>query len=358
MTSKDDNFDVVANYKSLLINSPELSMPVAAIESLVELIKHSKATTMSEFMLSIKDASQKLKSSVRNSISLSAGCDLFLRFVTRNSQDVADFETWKKTLIVRGQSFVEKADACRYKIAEMGVPFIKDGSVVLIHAHSRVVSLLLQKAAENHKRFKVFVTESSQTQGGYVSSAGTSMNIRSAKVLRAAGIPTTIILDAAVGYVIDKVDMVLVGAEGVVENGGLINQIGSYQMAIVAKAANKPFYAVAESYKFVRLFPLNQYDLPTYNADTLSFQELNVDYDSKTNDDGSVSRTPTASSSASPSTALSQTALHMKTSEDQASQGSNPLVDYTPPNYITLLFTDLGVLTPSGVSDELIKLYL
>lgn len=73
-------------------------------------------------------------------------------------------------------------------------------------------------------------------------------SIRSAKVLRAAGIPTTIILDAAVGYVIDKVDMVLVGAEGVVENGGLINQIGSYQMAIVAKAANKPFYAVAERY--------------------------------------------------------------------------------------------------------------
>ncbi|KAG0358495.1 translation initiation factor eIF-2B subunit alpha [Gamsiella multidivaricata] len=342
-----ENFDVVATYKTLLLKSPELSMPVAAIQSLVELIKHSKATTMSEFMLSIKDASQQLKSSVRNSISLSAGCDLFLRFVTRNSQDVADFETWKKTLIVRGQSFVEKADACRYKIADLGVPFIKDGSVVLIHAHSRVVSLLLQKAAESHKRFKVFVTESSQTQGG----------IRSAKMLRAAGIPTTIILDAAVGYVIDKVDMVLVGAEGVVENGGLINQIGSYQMAIVAKAANKPFYAVAESYKFVRLFPLNQYDLPTYNADTLSFQELNVDYDPKVNEDGSIIAAST-SSSAQPSKASSQTALHMKTSEDRASQGSNPLVDYTPPNYITLLFTDLGVLTPSGVSDELIKLYL
>jgi translation initiation factor eIF-2B subunit alpha len=36
----------------------------------------------------------------------------------------------------------------------------------------------------------------------------------------------------------------------------------------------------------------------------------------------------------------------------------HPLVDYTPPAYITLLFTDLGVLTPSAVSDELIKLYL
>ena len=36
----------------------------------------------------------------------------------------------------------------------------------------------------------------------------------------------------------------------------------------------------------------------------------------------------------------------------------HPMVDYTPPAYITLLFTDLGILTPSAVSDELIKLYL
>ena len=33
------------------------------------------------------------------------------------------------------------------------------------------------------------------------------------------------------------------------------------------------------------------------------------------------------------------------------------IYDYTPPSYISLLFTDLGVLTPSAVSDELIKLY-
>ena len=31
--------------------------------------------------------------------------------------------------------------------------------------------------------------------------------------------------------------------------------------------------------------------------------------------------------------------------------------DYTQPSYITMLFTDLGVLTPSAVSDELIKLF-
>lgn len=31
-------------------------------------------------------------------------------------------------------------------------------------------------------------------------------------------------------------------------------------------------------------------------------------------------------------------------------------IDYTPAKYITLLFTDIGILTPTAVSDELIKL--
>lgn len=35
----------------------------------------------------------------------------------------------------------------------------------------------------------------------------------------------------------------------------------------------------------------------------------------------------------------------------------SPTRDFTPPEFLTLLFTDLGVLTPSAVSDELIKLY-
>lgn len=138
-----------------------------------------------------------------------------------------------------------------------------------------------------------------------------------AKALRKLDIPVTVILDAAVGYIMEKVDLVLVGAEGVVESGGIINKIGTNQIAVCAKAQNKPFYVVAESFKFVRLFPLNQRDVPDkfkYKADTL------------------------------------------KTSPNLTEE--HPWIDYTSPSLITLLFTDLGVLTPSAVSDELIKLYL
>lgn len=43
--------------------------------------------------------------------------------------------------------------------------------------------------------------------------------------LQAAGIPVTVILDSAVGYVMEQVDLVMVGAEGVVESGGIINKV-------------------------------------------------------------------------------------------------------------------------------------
>ena len=46
-----------------------------------------------------------------------------------------------------------------------------------------------------------------------------------------------------------RVDLVLVGAEGVVENGGVINKLGTYQIALAAAAHNTPFYVAAESYK-------------------------------------------------------------------------------------------------------------
>ena len=46
-----------------------------------------------------------------------------------------------------------------------------------------------------------------------------------------------------------RVNMVLVGAEGVVENGGVINKLGTCTLAITAHALGCPFYVAAESYK-------------------------------------------------------------------------------------------------------------
>lgn len=62
-------------------------------------------------------------------------------------------------------------------------------------------------------------------------------------------IPVKLLIDSAVAYSMDEVDMVFVGADGVVESGGIINMMGTYQIALVAKSMNKPMYVAAESYK-------------------------------------------------------------------------------------------------------------
>lgn len=74
--------------------------------------------------------------------------------------------------------------------------------------------------------------------------------VRACEILQAAGVPCSLILDSAVAYVMDKINLVLLGSEAVVESGGLVNAVGSYQMSIVAKAANKPIYALAERYAY------------------------------------------------------------------------------------------------------------
>ena len=113
-----------------------------------------------------------------------------------------------------------------------------------------------------------------------------------------------------------SVDFALVGAEAVVESGGAVSKLGTYGVAVAAKAASVPFYVAAESYKFSRLYPLGQKGLPE--------ERKHVDF-------GPLL--------------------------PRAVRVNNPSRDYTPPKFISLLFTDLGVLTPAAVSDELIQLY-
>jgi translation initiation factor eIF-2B subunit alpha len=271
------------------------------------------ANTMMGLEIELKAAADKLKSTDHTTISLSAGCELFSRYVTRTSLELNDFVQCRARLIERGDQFAKMSERSRQKISEYGDRFIQDGQVILVHGSSLVVAAVLAHAATKMgKYFSVIVTEGRPLSSG----------MECAKMLLEAGIPVTQVMDTAVAAVMDRVDLVLVGAEGVVENGGVINQIGSYQIAIIAKALNTPVYVAAESYKFARLFPLTQSDLPEAKDEQRKLTPVvgHEEYPEKLEID-------------------------------------NPRSDYTPPQFITLLFTDLGILTPAAVSDELIKLY-
>uniref|UniRef100_A0A8D3AES2 Translation initiation factor eIF2B subunit alpha n=1 Tax=Scophthalmus maximus TaxID=52904 RepID=A0A8D3AES2_SCOMX len=297
--------ELVEYFKAQMRKNPDMASAVAAIRTLLEFLKRDKGETILGLRENLTWATDCL-TGVDSSVAVSSGGELFLRFISLTSLEHQDLSRCKKVMEERGELFLEKISMSRTKVAKLCHTFIKDGTKILTHSYSRVVLRVLEKAAAEKKRFSVYVTESQPD------SAGRQM----AEALRKLNVPVTVVLDAAVGYVLEKVDLVIIGAEGVVESG-LYHKIGTYQMAVCSKAHNKPFYVVAESFKFVRLYPLNQQDVPDkfkYKADTLkTVQNLSEEH---------------------------------------------PMIDYTPPSLITLLFTDLGVLTPSAVSDELIKLYL
>lgn len=302
--------DIKATYIRFLEEDSELTKPVAAIQTLVALLREVQPSTSAEVIAVLQEAAATLKGSVSNSISLSAGCDLFLRFVTKNINDYRDWEACRLNLVENGSLFAARAKEARSKIARAGLPLVQDHDTILVHGKSRAVMSLLQLAAQSKDvRFRVFLTEARVCEEG----------VFTANVLKQWGIPICVVPDCAVGYIINCCDKVFIGAEGVAETGGVINQIGSYQVAVLAKAANKPVYACAESHKFVRMFPVSPSDLPI--NENLQFSSPN-------------DMTPTV-----------------------IDKEIWPQVDFTPHQYITALVTDLGVLTPSGVSEELIKIW-
>lgn len=306
---------VTADFKRWKAENPDSSIANAAIQALTKMIERSKARTIMELQIQLQNAVSQLRATDPSSISLEAGCKLFMRNVIRVKSSLEEQETivdLRSRLIERGKVFAKLNMEARPRIARFGARFIRDGTRILIHGRSRVVNRLIMHAHELGKNFSVTVTEGRPDYAGYVV----------AEELKKAGIVCRLILDSAVATYMSEMDMVLVGAEGVVESGGVINKVGTYQIAMVASLLNKPLYVAAESYKFARIFPLSQKDIP---------QRKEAKFE--------------------PVTKPSSLSL------PKGVPFLNPSCDYTPPNFITIIVTDLGTLTPSAISDELIKLY-
>jgi len=284
-------FDIVKTYKELLKEDPDLTMPVAAIEALVFALAETPASTVSETLDQLQRLTNELKASISNPIGLSAGTDLFQRYIITtlqrpsqiNGRSTADFDSIRSHLVQNGRLFVERAKEARDKIAVFGRHFIRDGHTVLTNGGSRVVGALLKSAAETSGgfgsrgsiRFRVIYVVNSLTD------TLDTESVDNISALRKLGIPVATIPPTAMAYALSQVTACFVGAEGVVENGGIISRLGTYQMGMLAKSAGKPFYVVAESHKFVRLYPLGQMDLGI-EQDIVDFKTAEGRFEDKT----------------------------------------------------------------------------
>lgn len=350
-------FDIVSKYRSLLSADPDLTPPIAAIESLIALLTASPVTTISETLDLLSHSSATLRSSIPNWIALSAGTDLFQRYLVQTLNrpgalgSGGDFGYLRQHLLSNGRLFVQRAKRARAKIADEGRLFIREGSTVLTNGDSRVVSALLLRAAElqsSGPRFRViYVLPSSSSSETLRKAEGEGHS--TIKLLRSHPIPVACIGYSALATALPLIDLVLVGAEGVVENGGIISRLGTHQIGLLARSAGKPLYVATESYKFVRLYPLGMSDLPV-RQNIIKFEP--VDEESAPDEDVSTvtdRKERDGTENEGPEADAVKEGKEITSLEDA--------VDFTPPNLISALITENGVLTPSAVSEELIKLW-
>eukprot|EP00771_Trimastix_marina_P001486 gnl/Trimastix_PCT/2567.p1 GENE.gnl/Trimastix_PCT/2567~~gnl/Trimastix_PCT/2567.p1 ORF type:complete len:344 (+),score=67.78 gnl/Trimastix_PCT/2567:32-1033(+) len=300
--------EILNEFYQLVAPPNDMAYAVAAIKTLTNVMNRSKASTMHELDMQLRAAIETMVAK-HSEPSVRSGCEIFRVYLTRTLLPMNDFESCKRKLIASANHFTTMTKTNRNKIALLGERFFFEGMTIMTHSYSRVIMQCLLRAAKT-KNFRVVVSEGGPTREG----------LRTARELAAEQIPVSLIPDVAIGAMLPSVDIVLVGAAGVVESGGIINRIGTFPIACLAKEYKIPFYVAAESYKFARIYPLTQRDVD---------REINH-----------------ACFHASPEHPTGPYCTY-----------DAPCLGYTPPSYVTLLFTDLGVLTPSAVSDELIKLY-
>ncbi|KAI5308096.1 translation initiation factor eIF-2B subunit alpha [Ascosphaera atra] len=361
----DVPFDIVETYKELLRSDPELTMPIAAIESLVKLLTIHPSTTMAETLALIEKYTAELKACIPNSISLSAGTDLFQRYIIHflNRDSYADFSLIREHLLKNGKKFVDRAKASRHRIANFGFGLIREDATIMTIGGSRVVRAMMNRVAEIGRRFKViYVIPGSQydVDMQMQSAEFRPEGLDTVRELRNQGVPVAVIPESAVAYSMSQVDLVVSGAEGVVLNGGIISRMGTYQMGVIAQDCGKPFYVVAESHKFVRLYPLDQFDLP-FEQSVIQFKckkrSVIKDKDLK---DVDVGQKKTEEDGKEPVNVGQDKVIEVdetNKSESTQSEQQRWAVDYTPPKLVTAIITESGVLTPSAVSEELIKIW-
>jgi len=74
-----------------------------------------------------------------------------------------------------------------------------------------------------------------------------------ARLLAEAGIEVIVLSDAVAPGFVRECGLVLIGADAVLADGAVVNKVGSYPMALAARAAAVPLYAACESLKICPL---------------------------------------------------------------------------------------------------------
>ncbi|KAA0546655.1 S-methyl-5-thioribose-1-phosphate isomerase [Bacillus sp. BGMRC 2118] len=234
---------------------------------------------------------------------------------------VSSVNAAKTTLIHEAiQIQAEDEEVCR-QIGEYGLSLFKDGDSILTICNAGSIATArygtalapFYLAKEQGKELKVYASE---TRPVFQGARLTTWE------LMQAGVDVTLITDSMAAHTIKTkgISAIIVGADRITANGDTANKIGTYNLAILAKAFHIPFYVAAPLSTFDPALPKGS-EIPIEERDSKEITHI-----------AGIQIAPTGVNT------------------------FNPAFDVTPHELITAIITERGILS-GNFENEIRKLF-
>ncbi len=219
----------------------------------------------------------------------------------------------KRRLIEEAQSICDEDIAMNKAMGRHGAALVQSGQTILTHCNAGALATagygtalgVVLAAWEQGKKIRVIADETRPVLQGARLTAWELMQ---------DGIPVTLITDNMAGALMrqGQIHLCIVGADRIAANGDVANKIGTYAVAVLARAHGIPFYVAA---------PSSTIDLATVSGRDIPIEQ----------------RRPEEVTSLYAGRAIAPLGVDVL----------NPAFDVTPAEYITAIITERGVFAPA-----------
>tara|TARA_B100000315_G_scaffold204921_1_gene198505 strand:- start:38 stop:1072 length:1035 start_codon:yes stop_codon:yes gene_type:complete len=299
------DYKQVANAIKTLVVRGAPAIGVSGAFGLALAALQSNVVTKEEMVNDLNRAKKVLFETRPTAVNLAWGLEKIMQ-VTRSCKDAEEI---RKTVIETAKQMADEDVKINMTMGKNGSKLVDNNDTVLTHCNAGALATVgygtalgvIRASKESGKNIKVIATETRPVQQG---------SRLTAFELKHDGIDVSLIPDTAVGYTLanNLVNKIIVGADRILKTGHVFNKIGTYQVALLAKQHNVPFYVAA---------PLSTFDLRSNPEDIVIEQRKSSEV----------------------------TGIGEKKTAPDGINVINPAFDMTPPELISAIITENGVIT-------------
>ncbi len=280
---------------------------VAAGFGLAVAAYHSTKANVDDFRKEMNIAAKRLAKTRPTAVNLFWAIDRIMNIL----DSAEDVQILKEKIIADAYAIAKEDFEINRAMGEHGASLIEDNFNILTHCNAGELATsgdygtaigVIKVAAEQGKKIHVYADETRpRLQGARLTAFELHQN----------NIPVTVITDNMAGWLLyqGKINCVIVGADRILKTGHVTNKIGTHSVAILANHYNVPFYVAA---------PKSTFDLKTDHKDVVIEERDRKEVTHI----GSYQITPTGV------------------------PVINPAFDITPPDFVTAIITEKGILYP------------